>query len=155
VTDGASPRIALRATATLPGELREAILEHVRRELPNEACGLVAGDAPWSQGGRASRWLPARNHLASPYRYELHPDDLVRLTLDIDDADEVIWAVVHSHVASAAVPSPTDIREGRHPDALLVVVSLARGDQPSQPPLRAWHVAHGAPVEVLLEDPAD
>jgi proteasome lid subunit RPN8/RPN11 len=118
------PSASAPGAISLPEAMREAILEHCRGELPNEACGLIAGDAAASRGGRATRWLPARNRHASPYRYELHPDDLVRLTLDIDDAGEVVWAVVHSHTASPAVPSATDVREWRYPDAVQVVVSL-------------------------------
>ncbi len=136
-----------RAGVVVPAAMREAILGHCRRELPNEACGLVAGDAPAARGGRATRWLPARNALASPYRYELDPDDLVRLTLDIDDAGEVIWAVVHSHVASPAVPSLTDVRESRYPDALQLVVSMAAPDAPE---LRAWRIADATLEEVPI-----
>jgi proteasome lid subunit RPN8/RPN11 len=134
--------------------IRKAILGHCRRELPNEACGLIAGDAPAGRGGRATRWLPARNAHASPYRYELHPDDLVRLIFDIDDAREVVWAVVHSHVAAPAVPSPTDVREARYPDALQILVSLDRGPAGAagEPAVRAWWIRDGALREVLVTE---
>jgi proteasome lid subunit RPN8/RPN11 len=131
---------------TIEPAMREAILEHCRRGLPNEACGLIAGDAPLSYGGRPTRWLPARNALASPYRYELEPEDLLRLTLDVDDAGEVVWAIVHSHVASSAVPSPADVRAWRYPQTLQIVVSLA-----GEPSLRAWLAAGGGLTEVPLE----
>lgn len=138
----------------LPAKMRLAILDHCRRELPNEACGLIAGDAAWTDGGRAARWLPARNALASPYRYELHAEDLIRLTLDIDAAGQVIWAIVHSHVASAAVPSETDLREARYPDALQIVVSLpstvAESDDAAS--LRAWRLRDGGLEELPLRD---
>lgn len=136
------PRAGIEpASVSLPTHLAQAILEHCRRELPNEACGLLAGDAPAARGGRPTRWLPSRNAHQSPYRFEVHPDDLVRLTLEIDDADEVVWAIVHSHVASAAVPSPTDVREARYPDALQIVVSMS-----PEPEIRAWRLT-GAPLE--------
>jgi proteasome lid subunit RPN8/RPN11 len=138
VTAAAGPAVML------PPAMREAILEHVRRELPNEACGLIAGDAPAAAGGGARRWLPARNSLASPYRYELHPEDLVRLTLDIDVAGEVVWAIVHSHVASPAEPSASDLRAFRHPGALLVIAEVRSAR------LRAWSVSDGAASEVGL-----
>jgi proteasome lid subunit RPN8/RPN11 len=149
------------AAARLPVGLREAILEDCVRALPNEACGLLAGDAPPARGGRPTRWLPARNVLGSPYRFQIDADDLLRLTLDIDDAGEVVWAVVHSHVGSPAIPSPTDRREHRHPAALQIVVSLeppAAGQVvPGRPPvgraeLRAWRAAATGPVEVPLLD---
>ena len=135
--------------AILAPAIRDAILEHARRELPNEACGLVAGDAPFAAGGRATRWLPARNLLASPYRYELHPEDLVRLTLEIEAAGEVIWATVHSHAASAARPSATDLRAFANPGALLLIAAPAKGE------LRAWRVADEDATEVEIDVPVD
>lgn len=142
VTPGARPELDV----ALPEAMHVAIVEHCRRALPNEACGLLAGDAPPARGGHPTRWLPARNAYPSPYRYELHPDDLLRLSLAIDDAGEVIWGIVHSHVASAAVPSPTDLREWRHPEALQLVVSLCA----AAPELRAWRIAGGTLEEVRL-----
>lgn len=132
----------------LPSGIRDAILVHSRRDLPNEACGLIAGDAPATLGGLAVRWLPARNSLASPHRYELHPDDLVRLALDIDDARQVVWAIVHSHVGSPAVLSATDVREWRYPAALQIVVSL--DPVGGQPEIRAWRVVGGEVAEVSV-----
>ena len=55
-------------------------------------------------GGAALRFEPRRNEAASPYRYEIDPDDLLRLTIETDDADEVFWAIVHSHVRSPGRP---------------------------------------------------
>jgi len=86
------------ASVRIPAEMIEAIVEHARSEDPNEACGVVIGDRPAADGGRPLRFEPTRNKAASPYRYEIHPDDLLRLTIATDDADEVFWAIVHSHV---------------------------------------------------------
>ncbi len=66
--------------------IRDAIVAHARAEYPNEACGLVAGTAPADDGGAPTRWHPTRNRAASPLRYEIHPDDLLRVSLAIDDA---------------------------------------------------------------------
>ncbi len=133
-------------------EIRDEIVAHARREVPNEACGIVVGDRPAADRGRALRWVPLRNPLASPYRYAIDPDDLLRLTIETDDADEVFWAIVHSHVASPARPSPTDLRESHYPDALYVLVSLdpTEADVGGAPGLRAWRIADGAVHEVAL-----
>ena len=40
---------------------------------------------PPAGGGHALRFEPTRNAAASPYRYEIHPDDLYRLTVATDD----------------------------------------------------------------------
>lgn len=129
-------------------DLVEAIVAHARAEDPNEACGLVIGDRPAADGGVALRFEPVRNRAASPYRYEIHPDDLLRLTIATDDADEVFWAIVHSHVRSPARPSPTDVGLALYPDALYLLVSLAE-DEPS---FGAFRIVDGSihPVEILV-----
>lgn len=141
------------AAVQLSREMRDGIIAHARAAVPNEACGIVVGDRPASDGGRALRWLPLRNPLDSPFRYTIDPDDLLRLTVETDDADEVFWAIVHSHVASPARPSPTDVRESHYPEALYLVVSLdpSEGDQATgSPGLRAWRIIDGGVHEVRL-----
>ena len=139
------------SSVVIPAEIRASIVDHARAELPNEACGLVIGDRPSADGGRALRWVPTRNRAASPFRYEIHPQDLLRLTIETDDADEVFWAIVHSHVASPARPSPTDIGLAFYPDALYVLVSLdpdAADSDTGEPGIRAWRIVEGAVHEV-------
>jgi proteasome lid subunit RPN8/RPN11 len=140
-------------TATLPGPIRAAIVEHALRDYPNEACGIVIGTAPAGDGGRALRFAPTRNAAASPYRYEIDSGDLLRLTLETDDADEAFWAIVHSHVRSPARPSPTDIGLALYPDALYVLVSLAETEADpitGEPGIRAWRILGGEVFEVEL-----
>jgi proteasome lid subunit RPN8/RPN11 len=139
------------ATVTIPRAISEAIVAHARAEQPNEACGLIVGDCPAAAGGRALRWQPTRNRAASPFRYEIDSDDLLRLTIATDDADEVFWAIVHSHVASPARPSPTDLGLALYPDALYVLVSLDPAEvdpATGEPGLRAWRIVDGAAFEV-------
>lgn len=144
------------AAVVIPGEIRTAVVAHARAELPNEACGLVIGDRPAAEGGRALRWAPVRNRAASPFRYEIHPEDLLRLTIETDDADEVFWAIVHSHVGSPARPSPTDIGLAFYPDALYVLVSLHPDEADpatSEPGVRAWRIVGGTIHEVTITSP--
>lgn len=134
--------------------IRAAIVAHARAALPNEACGLIIGDRPAGDGGVALRWMPTRNRAASPYRYEIDSDDLLRATIETDDADEVFWAIVHSHVASPARPSPTDIGLAFYPDALYVLVSLHPDEADSvtgAAGLRAWRIVDDQVHEVAIE----
>jgi proteasome lid subunit RPN8/RPN11 len=126
----------------------EAIVAHARREYPNEACGLVIGDRAAADGGAALRFEATRNRAASPYRYEIDSEDLLRLTIATDDADEVFWAIVHSHVRSPAYPSPTDVGLAFYPDALYLLVSLAA----PEPALGAFRIVDGTiyAVELLV-----
>jgi [CysO sulfur-carrier protein]-S-L-cysteine hydrolase len=148
VTADASPTHPGPPSVRLSPDLVEELVAHARREDPNEACGLIIGDRAAADGGVPLRFEPARNKAASPYRYEIHPDDLLRLTIATDDADEVFWAIVHSHVRSPAYPSPTDVGLALYPDALYVLVSLAE----PEPALGAYRIVDGAihPVEILV-----
>jgi proteasome lid subunit RPN8/RPN11 len=139
------------ASVELPAALGEAIVQHAKREYPNEACGLVIGDRAAEDGGIALRFVPTRNRAASPYRYEIDSDDLLRLTIATDDADEVFWAIVHSHVRSPAYPSPTDVGLAFYPDALYLLVSLAA----PEPTLAAFRIVDGTihPVELVVPEP--
>ena len=128
----------------LPPTIKAAMIEHARAEYPNEMCGVVVGDAYAAAGGGALRWEAARNAEASPMRYAVHPEDLLRLTIETDDANQVFWAIAHSHVRSPAVPSLTDIGVAQYPDALYILVSLSDDD------VRAWRIVDGAIHEVAF-----
>ena len=141
------------AVARVPAALLDAVLAQARAEAPLEACGLIIGSAPAAAGGGALRYVPCRNALASRSRFSIHPDDLYRVTVDADDAGEVIWAIVHSHVASPARPSPTDVRQSFYPDALYVIVSLRpqeRDPVTRAESVRAWRIVDGAVHEVEI-----
>ena len=97
--------------------------------------------------GQPTRFLGLRNAAASPYRYLIDPDEQLRVMLQIDDADEVVWGIVHSHVASPPEPSATDVGLAAYPDALYLICSLAG----ATPVVRAWSIRDGAVSEVVLE----
>ena len=105
-------------------------------------------------GGRPTRWYAARNRAASPLRYEIEPADLVRVLLAIDEAGEVVWGIVHSHVRSPARPSPTDVAGAFYPDALYVLVSLSPDEvEPvtGAVSVRAWRIVDAQVFEVALD----
>ena len=132
---------------SLPLPLAEALLEHARSELPNEACGLLSGSLA---EGQALAFHPTRNAEASPLIYNIHPDDLLRVTLDIEDAGQDLVAIFHSHTRTAAIPSATDRRQAMYPDPFYLLASLSDPDAPPQRALRAWRIHGGQAFEVPL-----
>ena len=134
------------AVVRVPGRLLDEVVAHARAEAPVEACGLVIGTAPAPAGGVPLRYVACRNALASRSRFSIHLDDLYRVTVDADDAGEVLWAIVHSHPHSPAVPSATDTELALYPDAVHLLVSLV-GDSPE---VRAWRIVDGAASELRL-----
>ena len=132
---------------TIPGSVAEEMLAHSRSELPNEACGLISGDLAT---GLATAFHAARNAEASPLRYDVHPDDLVRIVFGIEDAGEDLVGIFHSHTHTPAVPSPTDLRSAQYPDAFYVLATLSDPDAGPADALRAWRIIAGASSEVRL-----
>ena len=131
----------------LPLALAQQMLQHARSEQPNEACGLLSGSL---ETGRATAFHPARNAEASPLRYNVHPDDLVRIIFGIEDAGEDLVAIFHSHTRSPAVPSATDRRTAQYPDVFYVLATLADPDAEPTDALRAWRIRDGQSLEVIL-----
>ena len=133
--------------------LREALIEHARRDYPNEACGIIVGDRPAAEGGVALRFAATENVARSRFRYEIDSMELYRLNDETERADEVFWGIVHSHVATAAVPSLTDIRGAQYPDALYILVSLSDSEadpDSGERSVRGWRIVDGAVHEVEL-----
>ena len=118
----------------LPRDMLDQIVAHARAGLPNEACGILAG-----LDGRATPFLPAVNGEASPSFYSIEAQDLLRIVMDIEDADEDIVAIYHSHVESPAFPSRTDVELAAWPDAAYMIVSL--GSEP--PEVKAFAIRDG------------
>jgi proteasome lid subunit RPN8/RPN11 len=135
------------ASAAMPRHIREELIDWLRGALPNEGCGLIVSDRYAEDGGVPARFVGLRNAAASPYRYLMDPGEQLRVMLEIDDADEVVWGIVHSHVASPPRPSATDVGLAAYPEALYVLCSFV-GEVPE---VRAWTIVDGAVNEVVLE----
>jgi [CysO sulfur-carrier protein]-S-L-cysteine hydrolase len=101
-------------------DIHDAIVAHARRDHPDEACGVVAGP---EGSDRPERFVPMVNAASSPTFYEFDPMDLLRLYREMDDRGEEPVVVYHSHTATEAYPSRTDIGLAMEPNAHYVVVS--------------------------------
>jgi [CysO sulfur-carrier protein]-S-L-cysteine hydrolase len=143
VSPAASP-----AAAHLPATLRDELVAWSRAAMPNEACGILAGPRSAFDGGAATAFHGLRNAAASPFFYQIDPVEQLKVMLAIDDADEVVWGIFHSHVASQPRPSATDVRLAAYPDALYLLCSLR---DPDAPEVRAWTILDGTITEVQLE----
>jgi len=108
----------------------DAIIEHARRDHPDEACGVVAGPAG---SDRPARHVPMLNAARSPTFYEFDSGDLLKLYRDMDDNDEEPVVIYHSHTATEAYPSRTDISLAQEPGAHYVLVSTRDGAHESGP----------------------
>ena len=101
-------------------DLVDEIVAHARRDHPDEACGVIAGP---EGSDRPERFIPMLNAARSPTFYEFDSGDLLRLYRDMDARDEVPVVIYHSHTATEAYPSRTDISYASEPEAHYVLVS--------------------------------
>ena len=118
----------------LTAGLAEKILSHARSCLPNEACGLLAGD----QSGIHAVYC-IDNIDRSPVAYTIDP---VGHFQALKDAERNGWELVgafHSHVDGAAYPSPTDVAKAAEPDWVWLVAGPITG----APELRAFWIRDG------------
>ena len=131
----------------IEASIRDAIVAHARRDHPDEACGVVAGPAG---SDRPTRFVPMRNAAQSPTFYEFDSADLLRLYQEMDDLDEEPVVIYHSHTATEAYPSRTDIGLAQEPGAHYVLVSTADGAHEDGPvTFRSFRIVDG---EVTEED---
>ncbi|MFZ0323440.1 MAG: M67 family metallopeptidase [Actinomycetes bacterium] len=119
----------------------DAIVAHARRDHPDEACGVVAGTAG---SDRPTRFIPMVNAARSPTFYEFDSADLLRLYREMDDRDEEPLVIYHSHTATEAYPSRTDISYASQPDAHYVLVSTA---DPDREQFRSFRIVDGVVAE--------
>ena len=126
---------------TLDQATYEAIVTHARRDHPDEACGVVAGPAG---SDRAERLIPMQNAARSPTFYEFDSADLLALYRDLDDRDEVPVVIYHSHTATEAYPSRTDISLAGEPGAHYVLVSTR---DPDSVEFRSFRIVDGTVTE--------
>jgi proteasome lid subunit RPN8/RPN11 len=130
-------------------ETYDEIIAHARRDHPDEACGVVAGAAGSDD---PSRFIPMLNAARSPTFYEFDSTDLLRLYQEMDERDEEPVVIYHSHTATEAYPSRTDISLALEPGAHYVLVSTRDGAHIDGPvEFRSFRIVDGAVTEEEVE----
>ncbi len=124
----------------LPRSFADDIVAHAREDAPDECCGLLAGDGE----RRAVRLYRMTNVEHSPYRYNVDPKELLKVYREIEDQGWELIGIYHSHTATEAYPSPTDVRLASWPGACYLIVSLA---DEANPVLRGYYITDGSIAE--------
>jgi [CysO sulfur-carrier protein]-S-L-cysteine hydrolase len=126
---------------TISAELRSKIIAHALADHPDEACGVIAGPAGRD---RPERFIPMLNAERSPTFYRFDSMEQLRVWRDMDDRDEEPVVIYHSHTATEAYPSRTDISYASEPDAHYVLVSTRDAGRPE---FRSFRIVDGAVTE--------
>lgn len=99
---------------------------------------------------RPERHIPMLNAARSPTFYEFDSGDLLKLYREMDANGEVPVVIYHSHTATEAYPSRTDVSYASEPNAHYVLVSTR---DPDREEFRSFRIIDGVvteePVEIL------
>ncbi|MFO7191781.1 MULTISPECIES: M67 family metallopeptidase [Thermocrispum] len=124
-------------------ELVDKIVAHARADHPDEACGVIAGPAGSDD---PQRFIPMVNAARSPTFYEFDSGDLLKLYREMDERGEEPVVIYHSHTATEAYPSRTDVALAAEPNAHYVLVSTR---DPDEHEFRSFRIVDG----VVTEEP--
>jgi [CysO sulfur-carrier protein]-S-L-cysteine hydrolase len=126
---------------TIDAKILEAIVAHARRDHPDEACGVVAGRIG---SGQPERLVQMENAERSSTFYRFDSMEQLRVWREMDDLDEEPVVIYHSHTATEAYPSRTDISYAGEPDAHYLLVSTR---DPRVTEVRSFSIVEGTVTE--------
>ncbi len=128
-------------------QLYDEIVAHARRDHPDEACGVLAGPAG---SDRPARFVPMLNAERSPTFYRFDSMEQFQVWKEMDARDEEPIVIYHSHTATEARPSRTDVSLASEPGAHYVLVSTR---EPDETEFRSFRILAGEvteePVEII------
>ncbi len=125
---------------SLTEDVWHQMVGHAYGGLPDEACGLFAGDPA---RGLVTVFYPCRNAAASSRVYTVDPRDHLRADRDAEERGLEVIGVMHSHTHTEAYPSPTDVTQAPDPSWHYVIVSLKR----ESAVLRSYRIVDGEIAE--------
>jgi proteasome lid subunit RPN8/RPN11 len=128
---------------TLPRTMVDQVLAHARRDHPDECCGVIV-----AKDGLPTRLFEMENAERSPTGFTFASAEWLRVYRDLDDADEEPWVVYHSHTATEAYPSRTDIRWSETAGFPYWLLVSTRADEDE---VRAFTITAGVVTEVGLQ----
>ncbi|MDR1416289.1 MAG: M67 family metallopeptidase [Prevotellaceae bacterium] len=128
----------------IPQAILNGITAQALSELPNEACGLLAGS-----GSEVTKQYPLTNVDHSPEHFSLDPKEQFRALREARSQGYRIVASYHSHPQTPARPSEEDIRLAFDPDLIYLILSLQERENPA---LKAFSIKNGkvAPIEIEI-----
>jgi proteasome lid subunit RPN8/RPN11 len=133
--------------------LRAEIVAHARRDHPDEACGILAGPVGSDE---PRRFVAMVNAERSPTFFRFDAAEQLRVWREMDENDEQPVVIYHSHTATPAYPSRTDIALAAEPDAHYVVVSTRDGTAgDDEMEFRSFRIVEGEVTEEEVEVVAD
>jgi proteasome lid subunit RPN8/RPN11 len=122
----------------------EAMIVHIARCAPEEACGLLAGTGETVKGV-----FPVTNHLHSPNRFEMDHREQLEVLNSLESRHLELVGIYHSHPAGPAVPSLEDISSFSYPGVVYLIWSNTKVFWT----VRGFDIVKGSFSPILLDFP--
>ena len=131
----------MKRTLILSKDHWQEMLQHVERQVPLEACGLLAG-----KDDQVEKVIPVRNQAQSPARFVMDPYEQLQAFDRIESNGLDLLGIFHSHPSGTDTASVTDIKE-----AAYEVVHLIWFRRQGQWQARGFWIEDGSATEVSLQ----
>jgi len=121
------------------------MIAHAREDHPDEACGVIVGPEGSDVPTRLIRMINAER---SPTFFRFETEEQFALYKQMSTTGEEIVVVYHSHTATEAYPSRTDVSLASEPQAHYVIVSTAEsGPSGGRVSVRSFRIVDGVVTE--------
>ena len=105
---------------SLPRPLINKVLAHAQQNSENEVCGLIGKDT-----SDYKQYYPIDNISEKPSQHFLmDAPQQISAMKKMRDKQQQLFAIVHSHPSTEAVPSPLDIEQSSYKDVFYLIISL-------------------------------
>lgn len=129
-------------TISIKNEFINEMIAHSREDKPSEACGVLSGSK-----NEVSRVIRMKNVDESSITYLMDAREQFKTIKEIRDNGEELIGIYHSHVASRAYPSSTDVKLAFYPEAAYVIISLENKENPD---VKAYNIVDGEITDVEI-----
>ena len=127
---------------SLEKKYADKMIDHGRREAPNECCGILAGT-----NDHIIKIYQTTNAVHSPSHYRTDPQETLAIYEEIRKNKWQILGIYHSHTQSSVYPSTTDIKCAVLSGPIYFILSMKN---PDQPVIRGFRILEGIVTETEL-----
>jgi len=125
----------------IPKPIYQKMLDHAKRELPLECCGILSGKEKTVQ-----KAFELKNTEESPVLYSMSPQEQMKVFEEMEKESMEMIAIYHSHPKTIPFPSETDVKMTFYPDVSSVIISLK---EEKNPVMKAFQISKEA---IYLEE---
>jgi len=122
------------------------LIEHSKRELPDEACGILVGRCVGRIKGKrkAKTVYQMTNTDKSSSTFFMNPKEQLKVMKEIRNLGLQMVGIYHSHPETEAYPSMRDVELAYYPGVSYIIVSLKDRDNPG---IRSFNIEEGKVTE--------